>query len=181
MLKPNTDLENTVSLLTFELAEQFYALPVQKVIRIIEMVTIKHLPGLAGSVKGIINLQGQPIPIIDMRQQFNLPPKAYGLHTPIILIELQKRQQVLGLVVDLVQDVVAVNHTNMKTVAADQQETDFHIHRQYLSGLVRLNRQIIPILNPDLLLTTAEMDELAQIAIHDNQEGIRAFDPTLSL
>jgi chemotaxis signal transduction protein len=74
--------------LSFRLAGHTYGMPVADVMQIIEMLTITPLPQLPLPLKGVINLHGQMIPVMDLRRRFGLPDQPYGLHTPIILADL---------------------------------------------------------------------------------------------
>ena len=85
-------------LVAFRLANQAYALPIEPVVRIIEMVTITPIPQVSGVVEGVINVRGAAVPVINLRRHFGLPEIPWGLRTPIILIQID--EQTFGLIVD---------------------------------------------------------------------------------
>jgi purine-binding chemotaxis protein CheW len=114
-----------VSLLTFRLAGQTYGIAIECVVQIIEMVTITHLPHAPAAVRGVINFQGQVVPVLDLRSRFSLPLQPYGLHTPIVLVYMAER--ITGFIVDSVDEVHALS-------AADLVKPD-HFH---LADLVDL-------------------------------------------
>ena len=148
------------TLLTFEVAEQTYGLPVTEVVRIIEMVTITHLPDVPDTIQGIINLQGRAVPVMDLRQRFRLPHQPYGLHTPIILVNMEG-DRMLGLIVDAVEDVLEVVAKNMEmTDAIVPSELSSGVAP--LAGVAKVNRQMILILNAQGLLSQTEHRELSQ-------------------
>ena len=91
-------------LVTFRLGVQIYALPIEPIVRIIEMVTITPIPRVNHSVRGVINMHGEAVPVIDVRQHLGLPTVPYGLHTPIIVVQVGDRA--VGLVVDQVEGVL---------------------------------------------------------------------------
>ena len=154
----------STTLITFTLDEQVYGIPVAYVVRIIEMVTIIRLPGVSGAIQGIINVSGNAVPVLDLRVQFGLSPRPYGLHTPIILIN-RVSGGMMGLIVDYVEQVV--------DVAADALEMmdmfmppeimeQLAIHAGYLVGIANIDDCIVSVLNVNSLLTTAEQLNLSK-------------------
>ncbi len=87
----------------FTLGSQRYALSVESIVRIIEMVAITPLPQVNGPIEGVINVRGEAVPIINMRALFRLPRVPFHLHTPIILTRVSSHT--FGLIVDEVVDV----------------------------------------------------------------------------
>jgi purine-binding chemotaxis protein CheW len=95
------------NLLTFRLDRQTYALPIEPIVQIIEMVAITPIPQVHPAVEGVINVRGAPVPVINMRCQLGLPEAKLQLHTPIILV--QTGEQAVGLIVDEVADVLNIS------------------------------------------------------------------------
>jgi purine-binding chemotaxis protein CheW len=158
------------TLLTFDVAEQTYGLPVTEVVRIIEMVTITHLPDVPDTVQGIINLQGRAVPVMDLRQRFGLPHLAYGLHTPIILVNMDN-DRMLGLIVDAVEDVLEVVAKNMEMTDAIV-PAELSAKAAPLAGVAKVNRRMILILNANGLLSQTEHRELSQaLGLDSNVNG----------
>ncbi len=157
--------EAMLDLLVFKVNEQLYGLPVTRIVRIIEMVTITHLPGSPETIEGIINLQGRIAPMMNLRRRFNLPFQPYGLHTPIILADLISSGHILGLVIDSVEYVLAVEADNLElteTIIPTPLVNQMDNRAAYLSGFAKVDRRIILILNVDALLTPAAQDQLVQ-------------------
>ena len=155
---------STLTMLTFKVADQLCGLPVSSVVRIIEMVTITHLPGAPDSIKGIINLHGKTVPVMDLRQRFGLPEKPYGLHTPIVLVDISN-DHILGLVVDMVETVLnapAKDLEMVEVIVPTELSTQMAIQAAYLAGVAKVNRQMILILNVNALLQPAEQSKLFQ-------------------
>ena len=88
----------------FRLAEQEYALPLERVGEVLRMVAITPLPEAPAWLAGVINLRGRVIPVIDLRLRLGLPPRALGLNTPIIVVEHGGRQ--MGLIADAAVEVL---------------------------------------------------------------------------
>ncbi len=94
------------SLVTFRLDRQTYALPLEAVLQIVEMVTITPIPQLDHGIAGVINVRGTPMPVLDARRLLGLPAAPRQLHTPIILA--QAGTQPVGLIVDEVLAVLTL-------------------------------------------------------------------------
>ena len=161
----------TLALLTFKVARQEYGLPVTSVVRIIEMVTITHLPGAPNTIQGIINLQGRAVPVIDLRRRFGLPLKPYGLHTPIILVDVDEGSRMMGLIVDMVEYVRDINPENLEiaeTIVPAQLAGQMAVEAAHLAGVAKIDRQMILILNVRALLTQTEQSRLSKVMGNKN-------------
>jgi len=158
-------INNTLDMLTFTVGEQSYSLPVTHVVRIIEMVTITQLPGVPDIIQGVINVQGKTVPVMDLRRRFGLPVQPYGLHTPIILTD-NGNGQIIGLVVDTVEDVVNVPHAQLEmseAILPAELERQMINQTAYLAGVAKMDRQMIVVLNAKALLTLTEQTTLYQV------------------
>ncbi len=163
---PTTPEVETEPLLTFKIERQSYGLPITNVVRIIEIVTITPLPGAPDIIQGIINLRGKAVPVMDLRYRFGLPPRLINLHTPIILVDVTGQNHLLGLIVDAVEQVFNVSQADLETTQslmppglANQMAT----HTAHLTGVAKVDRQMILILNVAALLTSTEYLELSQV------------------
>jgi purine-binding chemotaxis protein CheW len=156
----------TVALLVFKVENQLYGLPVTHVVRIIEMVTITALPGAPDLIEGIINFHGKAVPIMPLRRRFNLQPVSYGLHTPIILVDLISHDHILGLVVDTVEDVleVPVNGLDLtETIVPDELVAHMASQAAYLAGVAKVDQRFIIVLNVQSLLSSTAQGQLTQL------------------
>ncbi|MGD9099239.1 MAG: chemotaxis protein CheW [Anaerolineae bacterium] len=103
-LKNPSDQRNLV---TFRLDQQLYALPIEPIVQIIEMVTITPIPQIEGAVEGVINVRGTPVIVVNLRRHLGLPPVHLQLRTPIILAQVGGRM--VGLIVDQVIDMLSLS------------------------------------------------------------------------
>lgn len=162
-----------LSIVTFCLGEQVYGLPVKEVVQIIEMVAFTRLPQAPFAVQGVINLRGKIVPVLDLRLRFDLPLKAYGLHTPIILVNL--KEQTLGLIVDGVEEVVQIAPADLEIAEAIIPFTLTNPQSgpsqpSCLVGVAKVERQLIPILKAEAILSLAEQSRLMdQVALDQEQ------------
>jgi purine-binding chemotaxis protein CheW len=99
-------LKNSENLVVFQLNLIHYAIKVETIQQIIEMVTITPLLTTQTWMEGVINYHGHSVPVINLRRHFGMEVKPYGWHTPIILVNILNR--LVGLIVDEVLDVTPV-------------------------------------------------------------------------
>lgn len=105
--------------LTFQLGDESYAIPVLKVREIIRLTRIRSVPGLPGHVRGVINLRGRIIPVMDLRVRFGLGSAEATEQNCIVVAQVTTQQGkalAMGLIVDAVEEVVNI-------AAADIEET----------------------------------------------------------
>jgi purine-binding chemotaxis protein CheW len=97
--------------LTFALDDEHYGVPVLKVREIIKVLHITTVPQMPPHVKGVINLRGKVMPVVDLRLKFGLPARDYTDRTCIIVVDLAARQRtvLMGVIVDTVSDVMHVS------------------------------------------------------------------------
>jgi len=106
-MQKTTQLDKqTTSLVSFRLAEQLYALPIEPVVQIVEMVAITPIPNVSPSVEGVINYHGTTIPVINLRQYLGLPQVPIDLDMHIVIIRVAERT--IGLLMDSVLQVMDV-------------------------------------------------------------------------
>ncbi len=99
-------LQSKSNLVTFRLNSVHYAIPIEPIQQIIEMVTITPVLNTTGWMEGVINYHGVSIPVVNLRRHFGLDVIPYRWHTPIMLVNISGR--LVGLIVDDVLDVLAV-------------------------------------------------------------------------
>jgi purine-binding chemotaxis protein CheW len=102
------DINAQLHLVTFQLDRQIYALPIESIQQVIEMVTITPIPQVRASVEGVINFHGTAVPVINLRQHLGMGKTPMLLHTPILMIYISKR--LVGLIVDEVQAVLELTY-----------------------------------------------------------------------
>ncbi len=139
--------------LTFELAETEYGLDILKVreIRVWEPVT--PLPNTPPFVKGVINLRGSVIPIIDLRERLGLPPRSYGPRTVVIVVNVTQDEQekIMGMVVDAVCD----EHLLQDEMISPPPDLGGPIGSAFVAGLAEVQGHMIVLLDSNLLLDLA--------------------------
>jgi purine-binding chemotaxis protein CheW len=133
--------------LTFRLGREEYGLPVLKVREIIKLLDITAVPQAPPHVKGVINLRGKVIPVVDLRLKFALPPQPYDEQTSIIVVEIAGLHStiMMGVIVETVCEVL--------NIAADEiEETpNFgdHMRTDYMRGVAKVKGTVKILLDLD--------------------------------
>lgn len=141
--------------LTFELAQEQYGLGILKVREIMGMMDITHVPQTPAFVKGLINLRGRVIPVVDLRLKFGLPEKEYTERTTIIVVEIQAETGLIliGIVVDNVSEVMHISQADLEDTPSfgEKLKTD------YIMGMAKVKGRVILLLDIDRVLTDEEL------------------------
>lgn len=138
--------------LTFALGDEEYGLPVLKVREIIKMMDVTTVPQVPTHVRGVINLRGKVIPVIDLRLKFGLAEKAASDQTCIVVVQVEigGRRVMLGVIVDRVSEVL--------NVVADEveQPPDFgeRLDTGFMLGMAKVKGQVKILLDLDAILAT---------------------------
>jgi purine-binding chemotaxis protein CheW len=152
ILQENNTMNRLCRLVSFSLDDQKVALYVSVVQRIIRVVDITLLPEAPKTVLGIINMQGQIIPVFNIRRRFHLPGRAVQLSDQLIIADTTKRT--VALLVDSVNDVFEMPAEEI--VAGEHILPDL----EYVQGAVRTEDGIILIHNLEQFLSLQEEKEL---------------------
>lgn len=149
--------------LSFKLGEEVFAIDVSKVINILEMSHITKIPKAPEYMKGVINLRGTVLPVIDLRTKFGLPEKEATVDTSIIVlsIDLSGEQVLIGTLVDAVREVLELKTADI----APSPTIGAKYNSGFIEGMWRINEKFIMILNIDKVFSTDEViDFKEQIA-----------------
>ena len=133
--------------LTFMLGEEEYGINISFVTEIIGIQAITFVPDLPVFVKGIINLRGQIIPVIDVRLRFQKDEMDYNDRTCVIVLQIKDLS--IGFIVDSVAACGAIPNEDVIEPPATQQ----NYHQKYVSGIGKLSEKIVLILNCEKLIS----------------------------
>lgn len=148
----NSDLvEISGKYLTFELNREFYGIPILKVREIIGLMPITGVPQTPEFTKGVINLRGKVIPVVDLRLKFSMPQAEYNSETCIIVVDID--QVMLGIIVDRVSEVL--------DVSPDQLEATPHfgsaVRTEFILGLAKTEDQVYILLDINDVMNSEEL------------------------
>ncbi len=144
--------------LTFALGKEEYGLEILKVREIIGYMDITAVPRTPGYVKGVINLRGQVISVIDLRAKFSMESVARTDQTCIIVVDIQQNGRRLntGIVVDRVSEVLSISADKIEEPPA----FDSSVQIDFILGMGKIGDSVKILLDIDKVLNTAEVLEL---------------------
>jgi len=145
-------MNKSVVLVVFTLDEQRYALHLHAVKRIVRAVELTSLPKAPEIVLGVVNVQGQVIPVMNLRNRFNLPGKEIDLSDQLIVSQTSRRT--VALVVDAVSDVIECPGQVITTSGKILPDTE------YVEGVLKLEDGLILIHDLDTFLSLEEEEKL---------------------
>ncbi|MGD0030304.1 chemotaxis protein CheW [Paenibacillus illinoisensis] len=147
-----------LKVIVFKLGSEEYGIEVEKVQTIERMMPITRVPKTFSFVKGVINLRGVVIPVIDLRGRFNLPETEYTDQTRIVIVAVGDMQ--VGFIVDAANDVI-----DIKSSAIDSPpEVVGGVKARYLRGVAKLeNERLLIMLNLHEVLNKSEVVQLESV------------------
>ncbi len=143
--------------LTFLLGKEVYAIEIKFVIEIIGIQPITELPQLPEYVKGIINLRGKIIPVIDVRLKFKKKPMEYNDRTCIIVVEM--RDIFVGLIVDNVSEVLTIADEDI----APPPNINKEIENKYIKAIGKVENEVKLILDCEKLMDNNDVESISRI------------------
>ncbi len=146
------DIEQFV---TFIIGSEIYAVDVLRVHEIIGMTDITHVPNSLPFMKGVINLRGSVVPVVDMRIKMDMDVRGYDQYTVIIIIEVKGR--LIGMIVDTVADVAEIATESLQ----ETPHFSANIERDYIKCIGKTGDNLVIILDVDNILTTDELKQMA--------------------
>lgn len=143
-----------MKVIVFQIDNEEYAVPVDQVGSIERVQSITRVPQTVNFAKGIINLRGVIIPVIDLRLRFGMPEMPYTESNRIIIIHLDDTE--VGLIVDIANDVIDLP----KEMIESAPEVIDTISVEYISGVAKLDKRLLILLDLEKVLSTKEFSEL---------------------
>jgi len=158
---------NDQKLLTFSLGDEGYGVSILKVKELIGMLDITPVPKTPVFIKGVINLRGKIIPIMDLRVKFGMTEKEYNERTCIIVIEVQINgtQKLLGVVVDMVSEVVTISDEQIEP-PPEYGTTSEH---NFILGIGKIKDRVVIILDIEEVFLC---DEVLKMLDNNNSQLI---------
>ena len=155
--------------MTFKSGNEYFGLKIEYVNEIIQLQSITAIPETESYIKGLINLRGKVIPVIDVRLRFKQPAIEYNDRTCIIVINV--KSTTVGLIVEKIAEVVEIKDDNIlpppSIGRADKQ------HHKYVYGIGKVGDSVKLLLDPDKLLNDEDLAvaEQANDMVVDEEEG----------
>ena len=141
--------------LTFLMAKEKYGLEILKVREIIGMMDVTSVPTTPAFVRGVINLRGKVIPVIDLRLKFGMKPKEDTERTCIIVVHITRtgQEMTMGIIVDEVSDVLTINQDQIEPAPS----FGANIRTDFILGMGKVEQKVVTMLDIDRVLSEREI------------------------
>ena len=144
--------------LTFQIASEDYGIEIYHVTEVVGLQKITSVPDMPEYVKGVINLRGQVIPVMDVRLRFNMEPKDYDDRTCVVVVNIKDTS--IGLVVDEVREVMDIPPDRIEPPPRVSQSRG----GRFIQGLGKVEDKVSILLNVDKLLYDDELAMMGSMA-----------------
>jgi purine-binding chemotaxis protein CheW len=151
----NIDHSTPLQYLTFVLGDEVFAMDIRTVREIIQHSTMTAVPLMPNFVRGVINLRGAVVPVIDLQARFGRAQAQVGNKTCVIILDASRESEKmeLGLMVDAVSEVIEIANENIETPP----QFGNSIQRDFIRGLGKVGGEFIVILDPERALDIEDM------------------------
>lgn len=155
--------------LTFLLGKEVFAIEILKVQEIIGMMPVTHVPKTPAFVRGVINLRGKVIPVIELRSKFGMPGRDDTERTCIVVVQVAwaARMVIMGLLVDEVSEVLNVSAEQIEAPPSFGASVD----TDFILGMGKVGAKLLMLLDVDRVLANEEMAAVAESNISNVEEG----------
>lgn len=156
----DTTTLNTNQYLTFTLGEEHYAIEVSKVKEVLELQQITRVPKTPAFMRGVINVRGGVVPVLDLRLKFEMPQTEPTVDTCIIVLEVALNAETitLGAIADSVQEVVELPPEEIEPTP----RIGTSLNTDFIDGMGKYHENFIIILNIDKVFTAEEITAVAE-------------------
>ncbi|BDG07980.1 chemotaxis protein CheW [Anaeromyxobacter paludicola] len=150
--------------MTFKLAEEEYGLEILKVREIIGFMEVTRVPRTPEFIRGVINLRGKVIPVIDLRLKFAMPRTEATDQTVIIVVQCQlgDKQLTMGILVDQVLEVLSIDGPQIEPPPSFGTSA---VDTEFILGVGKAEKRVIFLLDIDKVLSTEEAKAVAQAQV----------------
>jgi purine-binding chemotaxis protein CheW len=146
--------------LTFVLGKEEYGLEILKVREVIAYTDITLIPKTPSYIKGVVNLRGQVIPVVELRVRFGMEPTEVNDQTAILIVKTTQkgRETDIGLIVDRMEKVLEIGYADIEDVPPFGVGVDV----TYVLGLGKVNESVMMLLDIDKILSGDELDSITK-------------------
>jgi purine-binding chemotaxis protein CheW len=164
----STDQSEIRTYLSFKLSDEVFAINVSKVLNILEMKQITKVPKTPTYLKGVINLRGTVLPVVDLRIKFGLPESLATVDTSIIVLSIEKDSDtiMLGILVDAVREVLEFKTDEI----APSPTIGTKYNSGFIEGMWRVNENFIMILDIDKVFS---VEEIIDVKEHISETSVK--------
>jgi purine-binding chemotaxis protein CheW len=147
--------------LTFQLGDEIFAIGILTIREIIEYGFVTDVPMTPPFIRGVLNLRGAVVPVVDLAERFGRQPQGNTKRTCIVIVEIEsdKGSQAMGVVVDAVNEVLEITHNNIEPPP----EFGAHIRTDFVKGMGKINGKFVVILDLNRVLSVEEIVVVASM------------------
>jgi len=142
--------------LFFRIAEESYGIGIRHILEIIELQRISQVPDMPAYVKGVINLRGKVIPVVDLRMRFGLPERPYDDRTCIVVADIARAT--LGFIVDTVEEVIEIPESQVEEAPRFRTQSG---KDRYISGMGKVGDDVKILLDVETLVRDEDVRAMA--------------------
>ena len=155
MTLPSTSSQARAQYLSFVLCGEEYAVNILRVKEIIEYDSLTRVPAMPASVRGVINLRGRVVPVVDLAARFGLPDSGITRRSCIVMVELTDNDEsvVIGIIADAVSQVLDLAASDIEPPPA----FGTSVHSRFIEGMTEAGKKFVIILDVDRALDASEM------------------------
>lgn len=155
-------ITETVQYLTFKLADEIFAFDVAKVREILELTSITKVPQTPDFMRGVINLRGSVVPVIDLRLNFGMACTEQTVNTCIIVVEVNLNGEtvVLGVLADSVQEVVEME----PGLIEPPPQLGTKLNTEFIKGMGKVENNFVMILDIDKVFSSNDLSDMQGVS-----------------
>jgi purine-binding chemotaxis protein CheW len=157
-MQANPEEAYPLEVLAFKLGSEEYAIDIQKVQELRGYDLVTHIANSPDYIKGVVNLRGHIVPIIDMRIKFQLGDASYDQFTVVIVLNIDNH--IIGMVVDSVSDVITLSPEQIKPAP----EMGTAVSTDYLIGLGTIDQRMLILVDIGSLMSSEELGLISKLA-----------------
>jgi purine-binding chemotaxis protein CheW len=164
-MEQNTTQSRRERYLTFFLGEEQYGIAIDRIKEIIAIMKVTNVPKTPEYMRGVINLRGSIIPVVDTRLRFGMETKEEDMHTAIVIVEVDKVN--IGFIVDRVEEVASIDSANL----SEPPKFGNNIDTDFICSMAQMDENVVMILDVLKLFEADELISLEQIQKTQTQTG----------
>jgi len=162
-MEKNTAQTRRERYLTFFLGEEQYGIAIDRIKEIIALMKVTYVPKTPEYMKGVINLRGSIIPVVDTRLRFGMEMREANMHTAIIIVEVEKVN--IGFIVDRVEEVASIDSSNL----SEPPKFGSSLDTDFICSMAQMGENVVMILDVLKLFEADELISLEQIQKQTNE------------
>jgi purine-binding chemotaxis protein CheW len=167
-------INRTTQFLSFNLAEEVFAVDITKVREVLDFTSVTKVPQTPDFMRGVINLRGSVVPVVDMRLKFGMSETEQTVSTCIIIVEvvLEEESVVIGALADSVREVFDMDNDQIEPAP----KIGTHLNTEFLKGMGKKEEEFILILDIDKVFSSDEIkhvQESSEMQMEEEETGIQ--------